>query len=811
MDLFSSKIGLQAMYRYKLMERFFLLPIIFAEEIIIARFNPDGTPDISFGTDGVLTYLLGGVNDVSGELFVQPDGKILFNGVSNNSGVVTFHIVRLLENGLVDEDFGSLGELQLDNGGAIGLREDGKILLARRDGSTTVFVNQYNSDGTPDFDFGINGEAVADVGGNTIIISLVSTIAFQSDGKFLLFGSAELNGNNDDDDFMVLRFTSEGELDTTFDSDGVVFTDLDERSNSSASGVIQDDGKILVAGASGFGIGSSVFSMIRYNPDGSLDPTFDEDGKVLSFVQFPISEIALQEDQKIVAVGQLCTFEDICIESDLAIGRLSEDGMDDESFGTDGKVFTNLGGSDHKYNGLALQEDGNIVAVGQMNDGTGVFTTILARYLASEVNVSSLSLQVSPESDVVLQEGESQEYILTVNDENDSPVLDAMIQVTDGITGELTDIGLTDVNGQIAYTVIVQASTLPGDYSFSFLASKEGFLQSESVTRIVTVEAEGSPILVLEVSPSLPQEINLGESITYTLNVTDATGIPVEGAVVVGNDEVALLSFETDPTDVSGETTYTSTSILEGDFVIDFTAVKDGFDDSETTTISVTVEVPEEPSLTIEVNPSSDQIVNPGESADYTIIVSDLAGDPVSGAIIAVEDEIMGTSSSTGQTDSNGQVGYTTTVAADLALGDYSISFTAQKENFIDSETVTVQVSVIDNSAGFLVFPLDLNCQNQLTGALEPCTAFSSAVTAILDHSSASDPNGYYCTNKGGCECLLFDGTTKGPCFDREGTRQGYRIIEAFNGEIASEEFGNDCNDKLPGFVNEELTRFFAN
>src|SRR5439155_23998307 len=126
---------------------------------------------------------------------------------------------------------------------------------------------------------------------------------------------------------------------------------------------IQADGKIVVAGNAETGT-NNVFALARYNPDGSLDSSFDADGKVLTTFGADTSSanaIAIQPDQKILAAGGA--------NGDFALARYNANGSLDASFGTSGKVTTSIGAGRDNAHALALQKDGKIVVVGERFNG----------------------------------------------------------------------------------------------------------------------------------------------------------------------------------------------------------------------------------------------------------------------------------------------------------------------------------------------------------------------------------------------------------------------------------------------------------
>jgi uncharacterized delta-60 repeat protein len=115
------------------------------------------------------------------------------------------------------------------------------------------------------------------------------------------------NGSNND--FALVRYNTDGSLDTSFDSDGKVTTAIGSGNDVAYSVAIQSDGKIVVAGYSYIGSNND-FALVRYNTDGSLDTSFDSDGKVTTAIGGSddyAKSVAIQSDGKIVAAGYSTT------------------------------------------------------------------------------------------------------------------------------------------------------------------------------------------------------------------------------------------------------------------------------------------------------------------------------------------------------------------------------------------------------------------------------------------------------------------------------------------------------------------------
>jgi uncharacterized delta-60 repeat protein len=217
--------------------------------------------------------------------------------------------------------------------------------------------------------FGSGGEVVTDFG---TLSDQAQAVAIQPDGKIVAAGTAPSEGG----DFALARYNTDGTLDTSFGSGGKVATDFGLWEGGHAV-ALQADGKVVVAGFTGVSDIWGDFALARYNPDGTLDPTFGSAGKVVT--DFGSAEdvaraVAVQPDGRIVAVGWS--------HVDFALARYNTDGTLDPTFGTGGRVLTDFHdmGSDDRAYAMALQPDGKIIAAGSANGGSSGEGFGLARY-----------------------------------------------------------------------------------------------------------------------------------------------------------------------------------------------------------------------------------------------------------------------------------------------------------------------------------------------------------------------------------------------------------------------------------------------
>lgn len=270
------------------------------------------------------------------------------------------------------------------------LQGDGKIVAAGYSGNNPDFaLARYNADGSLDTTFDSDGTVQTPVGTSS---DRATSVMVQPDGKIVAAGWSTVPNTGD---FSMVRYNTDGSLDTTFDGDGIVRTDVGDASVPGRAAVVQTDGKIVTF--TGIGLASS--GLTRYNPDGTLDTSFGNRGKVLSTLSAGVigtnpAALILQPDQKIVLVA----ISGIEFTQRIGIARYNPDGTLDTSFDGDGIVTTNLPGSTFSYPfGAAMGPDGKIVVTSE-----GVAFSTGARQHAIVLYNTDGSLDTSFDGDGVL-------------------------------------------------------------------------------------------------------------------------------------------------------------------------------------------------------------------------------------------------------------------------------------------------------------------------------------------------------------------------------------------------------------------------
>jgi len=174
-----------------------------------------------------------------------------------------------------------------------------------------------------------------------------------------------------------------GDLDTSFNFDGRATLSFSSGPELANAVVIQSDGKIVVGG-----YGAGHWALTRFNPDGSLDASFGTGGKVTTDVGLctcGVHALAIQTDGKIVAAGDGRPGTDF----DFELARYNIDGSLDTTFGTGGMVATDFGYGEDHARALIIQPDGMIVVAGEVLDGFG-HSVGLARYLNDGISDGTL-------------------------------------------------------------------------------------------------------------------------------------------------------------------------------------------------------------------------------------------------------------------------------------------------------------------------------------------------------------------------------------------------------------------------------------
>lgn len=382
-------------------------------------------PTFGVPNSGTITTDLG-FSEQSKYIALQPDGKFLVLGESNGD----LGLVRYNADGTLDTFFGGGDGIVTQNIGSPDLAKDilvqaadGKIVVlgATLAGNWVITLSRYNPDGSLDTTFGTNGITQTAHAGHHFATEQLLQLP---GGGFMAVGI--MNGGPTGNDMVLLRYDSSGNLDTGFGVNGIVNTTLGGQTNQAGYGAtLQSDGKIVVVGQSG-----DVFTLARYNADGTVDTAFGGAGNGLAVISglggnSRALDVFQQADGKLIAVGFKSNY------GDFAMVRLNTDGTLDTSFGPDntGIVIGDFG-SQYEQGASVVAHNGGILVAGYSQDHGSDPDVLLLRYDASgnldtafNANVAFLKSQAGNQTGqnlVVLPDGK---FLLTYADGADFQTL----------------------------------------------------------------------------------------------------------------------------------------------------------------------------------------------------------------------------------------------------------------------------------------------------------------------------------------------------------------------------------------------------
>jgi uncharacterized delta-60 repeat protein len=334
-----------------------------------------GAPSVLVGTPYTLNFDIPSQNSVSWNVDWGDGATSTSNGLTPSvthtyaaaSATRTVTATASAIGNPLDTTFGTGGKVTTNLGTAddyaydVAIQPDGKILVA---GGPNFSLIRYNADGSLDTTFGGGDGWVTEPGTNKAF-----GIALQLDGKILVGG-----GEN----FSLARFNTDGTLDTTFGNGtgktvsgfGVTYDAYDF--------AVVDGGKIVMVGTNN----GSNFITARFNADGSLDTSFGTAGRTTTDFFGSLDKafaLAVQSDGKLVVVGQA---RDGSTNYKWALARYTAEGALDTSFGTGGKITTDMGHNDDAAWALQILSNGQIVVAGRGGTASTGYDFGLARYNA---------------------------------------------------------------------------------------------------------------------------------------------------------------------------------------------------------------------------------------------------------------------------------------------------------------------------------------------------------------------------------------------------------------------------------------------
>jgi uncharacterized delta-60 repeat protein len=333
----------------------------------VARYTAEGRLDRRFGVGGMVLTSFGATTFAGANaLALRPDGKTVVAGWALVPPRIYsgFAIARYTRTGQLDRTFARDGKVVTYFGGrpnntsayGVANQRDGKVVVVGStsgwpSGESTFVLARYTGRGTLDPIFGRGGKVVTDFGA----YSNAAAVAIQPDGKIVVAGGGRTSDRGRTS-FALARYDPAGRLDRSFGNRGRVLTPVGEGETEAVALAIERDGKLVAAGNARVA-GDPGFALVRYTPDGKLDPSFGKEGVAFNGAG-SVSALTLQRDGKLVTAGI-----GMRRYPNFSLARFLEDGSLDQSFGRNGKLLTAFYRTARAY-GVVVRRDGTIVVAG---------------------------------------------------------------------------------------------------------------------------------------------------------------------------------------------------------------------------------------------------------------------------------------------------------------------------------------------------------------------------------------------------------------------------------------------------------------
>ncbi len=378
-----------------------------------------GLEDTEFGVRGRVQTSIGGGDERARSLAFQSDGKIVVAGYAENGLDTDIAVARYLSDGRLDADFGTDGivltpiGVSFDEATGIAMQSDGKIIVCgfAYNGSNDDFVVvRYLTNGAQDSSFGRDGVVTTQIGGSD---DRAYGLAVQSNGRIVVVGSAHTGSNAE---VSLVRYLSNGSLDLSFGSGGKVTTNVAAGDDLGYSLALQRDGKIVVTGQADNGISDDLM-LLRYLSSGKLDTSFGNGGRVVTPSGISDSagfSVAVRRNGQIIVGGYTTNPTD----TDWMVARFLSNGTLDTSFGTDGQVITDVSSSYEEINGVVVQADGGVLAAG-FTGRSNTDDIAVMRYL----NDGSVDMSFGDEGKVVTALGSEGDYAFSLGVQTDGRIV----------------------------------------------------------------------------------------------------------------------------------------------------------------------------------------------------------------------------------------------------------------------------------------------------------------------------------------------------------------------------------------------------
>lgn len=400
------------------------------DDFALVKYSDVGAVDTTFGSSGRVTTNISGTNiDQIEDIVVLADGSVVVVGTSTGA-TDSIAVVRYSSSGVLDSGFGTSGIVQTTLGGtfamgtAVALQTDGQIIIGGTRDDDFVVARLNSSNGSLDTTFNTVGYNTADFTGRA---EEGHGIVIQESGAIVIGGFTD---KGDHQDFALARFTSGGALDSSFGTSGLASADPSGGNNDLAYALAEQSTGALVLAGHSEGADEEV-ALARFTADGLLDTTFGTNGTVTTsnpgLGDFTY-DLAVQPTDKLIVIG--FSQAGPPTNEDFRVARYSSDGSLDANFGGTGIVYTDFGNvlsnANHQDEAYAVivQPDNRIIVVGLTDVTSGNKNFAVARYESQNNAPTLLNGSVSGNEDSTLAFTSTD-----FNNNFDDPDGDSLIQV----------------------------------------------------------------------------------------------------------------------------------------------------------------------------------------------------------------------------------------------------------------------------------------------------------------------------------------------------------------------------------------------
>jgi uncharacterized delta-60 repeat protein len=438
-------------------------------EFTLARYDTNGVLDQDFGINGIVTTSISPVESNANSINIQPDGKLVVAGYASNGSYYDFALARYNNNGSLDSTFGSNGIVITSFGKtsiiqSSVLEADGKIIAIGNMGApfspdNNVFaLCRYNIDGHLDETFGTGGKVLTNLGS---VDDAPLSVKIRKNGKIVVCGWSFIGV---DPNFALAQYNYDGTLDKTFGTNGIIVTSL--ASGSSAwSLAIQSNDKVIVVGYSYDGQHDN-FTLVRYNTDGSIDSSFGSNGNVVTKIGSGDNDarsVNLQLDGKILVTG---ISVDSNLKKNFALALYDTLGNLNKLFGMNGIETTKITPFDDLLYSSTIQSNGKIITGGEgfYNDSCSYF--VLAQYLLG-LNLGIIDNPIPDNSVMAYPNPCNKNITIAFELKNNEKVTISIYNIVGQPEGIITDRNYSSGEHQLKCNV---SNLSPGSYIYTFKA-----------------------------------------------------------------------------------------------------------------------------------------------------------------------------------------------------------------------------------------------------------------------------------------------------------------------------------------------------